>query len=326
MPRLARRAALGLAPALLGIRAAAAQARFPDRPLTLVSPFAAGGTSDVMARTLGRGIEPRLGQPVVVENITGAGGTLGVGNVARARPDGHRLVMGGLGSIVFTAGVYGARLPYDARTALAPVAALASVPTVIVVGAASTVRDLGQLIALARARPGDLAYGSPGVGGSLHLAAEMFQRLADLRLQHVPYRGGAPLMQDLIGGQVPLAFADTTLTLPLLAGGRVRPIAVLAPARVPSLPEVPTAAEAGLPGLEVETWYGVLAPAGVPQPVVAVLAEAMLEAARRPVFAELLRSQGADPLFAGPDDFAAMLARDFARWLPIIRDARIEPN
>jgi tripartite-type tricarboxylate transporter receptor subunit TctC len=141
----------------------------------------------------------------------------------------------------------------------------------------------------------------------------------------VPYRGGAPLMQDVLAGNVQLAFSDTTLTLPLLATGRVRPIAVLAPARSASLPDVPTAAEAGLPGLEVETWYGVLAPAGVPQPAIATLAEAILEAARAPAFRDLLASQGADALTAGPEQFAAMLARDFERWLPVIRDARIEP-
>jgi tripartite-type tricarboxylate transporter receptor subunit TctC len=147
-----------------------------------------------------------------------------------------------------------------------------------------------------------------------------------VRLEHVPYRGGAPLMQDLAGGQVPVAFADTTLTLPLLSTGRVRPIAILAPTRSPSLPDVPTAAEAGLPGLDVETWYGLFAPAGVPQPIIATLATAVLEAARQPSFGELLKSQGADPVFAGPEAFATTLSRDFERWLPVIRDARIEPN
>lgn len=325
MPYPGRRAALALGLGSAAPRLAITQPRFPDRPITIVSPFAAGGTSDVMARALGRGIEPQLGQPVVVENITGAGGTLGVANVARARPDGHRLVMGGLGSIVFTAGVYGSRLPYDPRTALVGVAAVASVPTVIVVNADSPVRTLPQLIEMARARPGAVIYGSPGIGGSLHLAGELFQRLARVELTHVPYRGGAPLMQDLLGGQVPVAFADTTLTLPLLGTGRVRPIAVLAPARSPALPDVPTAAEAGLPGLEVATWYGLLAPAGTPAPVLRALASASLDAARAAAFGELLTRQGADPLFAGPEDFAAMLTRDFERWLPIIRDARIEP-
>jgi tripartite-type tricarboxylate transporter receptor subunit TctC len=319
-----RRAALGTLAGLLAARHAQAQPRFPDRPVTLVSPFAAGGTSDVLARAIARGIEPRLGQPVVVENVTGAGGTLGVGNVARSRADGHRLVMGGLGSIVFTAGVYGARLPYDPRSLL-PVAAVASVPTLVAVAATSPIRSLRDLVEAARARPGDIAFGSPGVGGSLHLAGELFQRVAQVRLEHVPYRGGAPLMQDLAGGQVPVAFSDTTLTLPLLPTGRIRPIAVLAPRRSPSLPDVPTAAEAGLPGLEVETWYGVLAPGGVPPAAIATLAEAMLETARSPAFAELLRSQGADPVLAGPEAFATTLARDFERWLPIIRDARIEP-
>ena len=319
-----RRATLGTLAGLLAARHARAQPRFPDRPVTLVSPFAAGGTSDVLARAIARGIEPRLGQPVVVENVTGAGGTLGVGNVARSRPDGHRLVMGGLGSIVFTAGVYGTRLPYDPRSLL-PVAAVASVPTLIAVSAASPFRSLRDLVEAARARPGDIAFGSPGVGGSLHLAGELFQRVAQLRLEHVPYRGGAPLMQDLAGGQVPVAFSDATLTLPLLPTGRIRPIAVLAPRRSPSLPDVPTAAEAGLPGLEVETWYGVLAPGGVPPAAIATLAEAMLEAAGSPAFAELLRSQGAEPVLAGPEAFATTLARDFERWLPIIRDARIEP-
>jgi tripartite-type tricarboxylate transporter receptor subunit TctC len=329
MPNLSRRAAVALAPglaALLGNRSARAQPRFPDRPISIVSPFAAGGTSDVIARAVARGIEPRLGQPVVVENVTGAGGTLGIANVARAQPDGYRLVMGGLGSVVFAAGIHGSRLPYDARTALAPVAAVASVPTVIIVAASSPVRDLRQLVELARAKPGELTYGSPGAGGSLHLSGELFQRLARVELQHVPYRGGAPMMQDVLGGQIPVAFSDTTLILPLLSTGRIRPIAVLAPNRAASLPDVPTAAEAGLPGLEVETWYGLLAPAGVPRPVLVALSGAVIGAARAPGFSELLRGVGADPLFEGPDEFAAMLARDFERWLPIIRDARIEPT
>jgi tripartite-type tricarboxylate transporter receptor subunit TctC len=305
---------------------AQAQVAYPDRPISIVSPFAAGGTSDVIARAIGRGMQPRLKQPAVVENITGAGGTLGVANVGRAHPDGHRLVMGGLGSIVFTAGVYGTRLPYDARTALTPVAAVASVPTVIVVSAASPIQTLRQLIEAARSKPGDVIYGSPGVGGSLHLAGELFQRLAKVELQHVPYRGGAPLMQDVLGGQVPVAFADTTLTLPLLSSGRVRPIAVLSSRRAASLPDVPTAAEAGLPGLEVDTWYGLLAPSGVPQSVVTTLASAVLEAARETSFIELLRGQGAEALAVGPEDFATLLDRDFERWLPIIRDANIQPS
>lgn len=329
MSDLTRRQAAALLPALLALGRtgpALAQPPFPDRPLSIVSPFAAGGTSDLIARAVARGIEPRLGQPVVVENVTGAGGTLGAANVARARADGYRLLMGGLGSIVFTAGIYGSRLPYDPRHALVPVAAVASVPTLIVVSAASPVRDLRQLVEQARAKPGELTYGSPGAGGSLHLAGELFQRLAGVELQHAPYRGGAPMMQDLIGGQIPLAFSDTTLTLPLLATGRIRPIAVLAPRRAASLPDVPTAAEAGLPGLEVETWYGLLAPAGVPRDVLATLSGAVAEVARAPAFAELLKGFGADPMQAGPEAFGAMLARDFDRWLPIIRDARIEPG
>ena len=323
MPDLTRRHAAALLPALLAMsRSTLAQTPFPNRPLSIVSPFAPGGTSDLIARA----VEPKLGQPVVVENVTGAGGTLGAANVARARPDGYRLLMGGLGSIVFAAGIYGSRLPYDPRHALAPVVAVASVPTLIVVSAASPVQNLRQLIDRAAAKPGELTYGSPGAGGSLHLAGELFQRLAKVELQHVPYRGGAPMMQDLIGGQIPLAFSDTTLTIPLLATGRIRPIAVLAPHRAVSLPDVPTAAEAGLPGLEVETWYGLFAPAGVAQGVLARLSDTVVEAASAPGFVDVLKGIGADPMQAGPEAFTAMLARDFARWLPIIHDAGIEPG
>jgi tripartite-type tricarboxylate transporter receptor subunit TctC len=325
MKAIGRRQALALAGVASVPGMARSQGSFPDRPLTIVSPYAAGGSNDVLARAIARGMEPQLRQPVVVENVTGAGGTIGVGNVARARPDGYRLLLGGFGSVVCTTGIYGARLPYDGRTAFKPLVAMATVPILIAVGQSSPIRTLQQYVEAARGRPGEVAYGSPGVGGSLHLAAEFFQRLTRTRLEHVPYRGGAALLQDLVAGRLASAFIDTVIAYPMLGSNNLRILAVLAPQRLETMPDIPTAEEAGVSGLEIETWQGVLAPAGVSQPVTAVLERAIMEAIRMPSFAEFLRSQAATPLFIGTEEFSRMMERDFERWLPIIRDAGVQP-
>jgi tripartite-type tricarboxylate transporter receptor subunit TctC len=295
--------------------------------VTIVSPFAAGGTSDVIARATARGIEPVLKQTVIVENISGAGGTIGIANIARIKGgDGRRLVVAGTGSLVLAAGLHGKGLTYDARNDIVPVALVAEAPTVLVVSKSLPVKTLAELIAYLKREPDKVNFGSAGVGGSFHLCGVLFQKLAGVKINHVPYRGGAPLMTDLVGGHIQMAFADPTLVAEHVASGNVRVLAVAGPKRAKSLPDAPTSAEAGLPGLELVTWYGVMAPKGTPKDSLDRLSAAVLNAARSADFQTLLSKQALEPVAKGPDEFGQVIDADFKRWIPIITELGVKPE
>ncbi len=287
---------------------------FPTKPITLVSPFAAGGTSDVVARATARLIEKELGQSVVVVNRAGAGGTLGIGSVASSPADGYTLVMGGLGSVVFPSVIYKGKIKYDASRDLAMIAPVGSAPTVVAVRAGLPAKNLPELVALAKKQPDQLSFGSAGVGGTLHVAGVLLEKEAAISLNHIPYKGGAPAMTDLAAGTVDIALADMTLVKPLIGSDRVRVLAVASTERSPLLPEVPTTSEAGMPGVQLDTWYAVFAPTGIPQAAQARLRAALDKARAAPEFMAVLSSQGLNPIKKSSLDFEDQLKKDFVTW------------
>ncbi|RYY77630.1 MAG: tripartite tricarboxylate transporter substrate binding protein, partial [Comamonadaceae bacterium] len=259
----------GAAAAVLPARAQA----WPARPLRIVVPFTPGGSSDILARAIGQELALALGQPVVIENLPGAGGSLGADRVAKAAADGYTLLMGHTGTLSVNPFLY-PKLPYDAERAFAPVAWVARVPNVLVVHASVPARSLKELVALAKARPGQLAYGSGGNGSAAHTTMEFLKLQAGISLLHISYRGTAPSVNDLLAGQVQALFTGAPALLPHIRSGRIRALAVSSTRRMALLPEVPTVAESGVPGtagFEADQWYGLVAPAGVPAEIVARL-------------------------------------------------------
>ncbi|UFN47675.1 tripartite tricarboxylate transporter substrate binding protein [Roseomonas sp. OT10] len=264
-----------------------------------------------------------LGQPMVVENRVGAGGTIGLAAAARSAPDGYTLGFGGVGSLVHSAGTLAGRVPFDVERDFVPIGLMGSTPIVVVASAASGIRDLNDLLARARQQPGAIAYGSAGTGGALHLAGEMLQRLAKVEMVHVPYRGGAPALTDLLSGQIPIAFLDTGTVMGQRTNPALRILAVASSERFPGLPDVPTTAEQGMPGLVVELWYGIVGPRGIPDAVATRLERASQQVADDAAFHRILETAGFRPYPGGRDRFAALIHSELETWLPIIQAANI---
>lgn len=320
MLRLTRR---GLVVTLLA-SPALAQGTLPDRPIRLVAPFAAGGASDLISRMLADELGSSLGQQVVVENRAGAGGAIGTEAVVRARADGTTLLMGSQATHSTNPALY--RLAYDPGTDLVPLAGVAGVPGVLVVGPASTARTLPEFIAAARAAPGRVTYGSAGNGASTHLTMALLEHMARIELQHIPYRGTGPAMQDLLGGRIMALFDTLPTSLPHIREGRLRALAVSTVARNATLPDVPTVAEAALPGYEALNWYAVFAPRGLPEGMAAALHQGIGAAVRRASFQARLAAQGMDPMDGTPVELAAYIAADRQRWTDLVRAANIAVN
>jgi tripartite-type tricarboxylate transporter receptor subunit TctC len=297
-----------------------AQGAYPDRPIRLIVSFSAGGFNDILARFLAQGAAPLLGQPVVVENRPGGGGMLGSEVVARAAPDGYTLLMASVPHVVSPAMV--PRAAYDPVRDFTGVILAAEAPNVLVVHPDLPARTVPELIALIRANPGKYSYASNSVGGSSHLGMELFKLQAGgLDITHVPYRGSAPAMADLLAGRVSLTIDNLNFQLPSIREGKLRAIAVTTLQRAPTLPEVPTVAEAGLPGFQVAPWFGILAPAGTPAPVVARLHQVFVTVLHAPDTAA--RLPGANIIASDPAVMQRFLAEDQARWTEVIRAANI---
>jgi tripartite-type tricarboxylate transporter receptor subunit TctC len=314
---IARRTALAALalPALAG--RASAQA-FPDGPVRLIVPFAAGGPADTIARIVGRTMGERLGRPVVVEARAGAGGAIGVDAAAKSRPDGHTLVLASSGAIVILPHLQ-PNMPYDPLRDLAPITQVLAVPQIVSVAPGLGPRSLAELVAMAKARPGALAFGSAGIGSSLHMAGELFRLRAGIDITHVPYRGAAPAVTDLIAGRIQILLADVPALIGQVRAGAVPALAVTAPARLPLLPELPTGEEAGVPGLVSETWYGLLGPAGIPAERLTVLHAAARAALEDAETRRLLAEQGGRVVASTPADFTAFIRADHARWAEVVR-------
>jgi tripartite-type tricarboxylate transporter receptor subunit TctC len=297
---------------------ASAQA-FPTKPITLVVPFPPGGSSDVLARALTTSLSQSIGQTVIVDSRPGAGATLGADYVSKAKPDGYTLLMGAVHHTIATS-VY-KKLPYDFEKSFAPITMVAVVPNVLVVNANSSAKDVKDLIALAKASPGKLAFGSNGNGTVQHLIGTQFSSLAGIELLHVPYKGSAPLTTDLLGGQVDMSFDTLTPVYP--QAGKLRPLAVTTAKRSSSLPDVPTLAESGLKDFDQGTWFGVLAPAGTPKDVVAKLNAEMVKIIQSPEFKKRMQEIGAEAVGDTPDEMAAQIKSDTVKYAKLVKDAKV---
>jgi len=293
---------------------------YPSKPIRLVVPFPPGGATDILAREVGQKLTEAWGQSVIVDNRPGAGGNIGAELVAKAAPDGYTLLMGTVGTHAINASLY-AKLPYDHIKDFAPVILVAGVPNVLVVNPALPVGTVGELIAYAKANPGKLNFASSGNGTSIHLSGELFKVMAGVDMTHVPYKGSAPAVQDLIAGQVQLMFDNLPPSLPQIKAGKLRALAVTSATRAAALPDVPTMAESGLPGFEASSWFGILAPAGTPSTIVAKLNAEVAKWLATPEAKEKLSKQGANAAGGSPDDFARHIAAETTKWAKVVKDS-----
>ncbi len=304
---------------------ALAQNWAPDRPLRFIIPFAPGGATDIVARVLAEPVGARLGQTVAVENRTGAGGNVGVEAVVRAAPDGLTILMGTTGTLTINPHLY-SNMGFNPLTDLAPVGLAFGTDHVLIVNPAVPAQNAAEFLALARAQPGRLAYGSGGNGSSTHTVVELFKLVASLDIQHVPYRGSAPALNDTVAGNVQLMLDQIASALPQIQAGRVRALAVTGPRRHPALPDVPTVAEIGMPAAEATSWGAVMAPAATLGPTLARLNAVLRESLDLPAVRQRLAGVGADTLTSTPEELAAYLRAETEKWGRVVREARITVN
>jgi tripartite-type tricarboxylate transporter receptor subunit TctC len=297
---------------------------YPSKPVRFILPFPPGGGTDILGRMIAERLSAALGQPVVIENRGGAGGNVGTEAAARSAPDGYTIVLVAP-SLAISPTLY-SKLNYDAVKDFAPVSLVATVPNVVITQPALPAATLQEFAALARAKPGGLNFGSGGSGTSNHLAGELFNIVAGVKLVHIPYKGVNLAMQDVLAGNVHFVVIGIPAAAPHIKAGKLRALAVLAPARSAALPEVPTAAEAGMPAFEVTTWYGVLAPAGTPRNVVNRLNAELVRIMHSPEMKEKLAATGTDPLTSTPEEFAAYIRREIAKWGDVVRKANLKAD
>jgi tripartite-type tricarboxylate transporter receptor subunit TctC len=299
--------------------ASVAAQEFPAKPIKLIVPFPAGGPNDIIARVVGQRISELIRQPVVIDNRGGQAGVLGTDAVAKAAPDGYTIGIVSASALVISPSME--KVAYDVPKDFAPVTLVVTVPEMLVVAGNVPANNMAELVALARAQPGKLNFASAGVGGLPHLAGELFKMTAKLDIVHVPYRGAAPAINDLLGQQVQMTFLDLPVILPHIKAGGLKPIALAAPARAPTAPEVPTTAEVGMPDLLIENWYGMIAPRGTPPAIVASLNRIATMAMHDPAVKEKLGSQGLTVVGDTPEHFRAFIGSETAKWAKVINDA-----
>ena len=317
-----RRAALSLAAtlAILAPHAAAAADAYPAKPVRFVVAFPPGGGTDIIARSIAQKLTERIAQQVVVDNRPGAGGNIGTDIVAKSAPDGYTMLMGSAGPLAINASLFG-KMPFDPIKDLAPVTLAASTPNVLVVHPSLRAATVKELIALAKARPGEINFASSGHGTPAHLAGELFNSMAGVKMVHVPYKGAAPALADLLGGQVQLMFSTMPPALPHVKDGKLRALAVTSAKRSPAAPDLPTLDEIALPGFEANTWHGVVVPAGTPATIVARLNREIVAILHLPEVVERLSGQGAEPVGSTPEEFAAYIRSETLKWAKVVRDS-----
>lgn len=294
---------------------------FPSHQIRLIVPFPAGGPSDIIARVLGQRMSEIIKQPVIIDNRGGQGGVLGTEVLAKATPDGYTIALSSAGALAISPTME--RVTYDPLKDLQTITLVAKVPEMLVVTPDVPAKTMAELVALAKAKPGKLNFASTGPGSMPHLAGELLKLIGKVDIVHVPYRGAAPAINDLLGQQVQMAFLDQPVLLPQIKAGGLRPIAIGAPERALTLPEVPTTAEVGMPDLLAENWHGMVAPAGTPAPIVAVLNRITTEALQEPAVKEKLAIQGATVVGDSPEHFHAFLESEITRWAKVIKDAGV---
>ncbi len=305
----------------LACGSAQAQKDYPTKPIRLIVPFAPGGGTDIVARLLAQKLTEAFRQTVIVDNRAGAGGTIGAETAVRATPDGYTAIMMS-GSYATNAAIF--KLPYDPVNDIMPMGLVGDTAFLVTLHPALPIKSVGELIAYARAKPGALNYGSSGTGGIAHLAGELFDLLAATKMTHVPYKGTGPALNDLLGGQIQLIFGSAPSTIPLVHANRLRAIAVTTTKRSAALPDLPTVAEAGVPGYEVVLWYGVLGPKGLPKTIVARWNAEIRLATKLPDMKQRLVSEGFNIDDSPPEVFQAVLKRDVAKWTKVVRDAKVK--
>jgi tripartite-type tricarboxylate transporter receptor subunit TctC len=321
-----RRAALVAGAGLLASTALPSWAQsFPSRPLRIIVPFTPGGSSDVLARAVGAEIGKTLNQAVIIDNVPGAGGSVGGEKAAKSPADGYTLFMGHIGTLAINPSLY-PKLPYDPLRSFTPVAWVARVPNVLVVNPSVPATTLKELVALAKAKPGSLAYGSGGNGSAAHTTMEYFKMQTGTSFLHIPYRGTAPSLADLLAGQVQVLFTGVPALLPQIRAGKLRALAVSSPKRLAVLPDVPTVAESGIPGtkdFEADQWYGLVAPAGTPPEIVALLNQHVNRALSNEEVRKRLAGEGAEPTPVSPQAFGELIRREIPRWERVVKAAHI---
>jgi len=302
----------------IGPRTSPAQPGYPDHPITLIVPYAPGGGNDVIARAVAEPMGKSIGQPVVIENRGGAGGSVGTRQVAKAPPDGYTLGLGGTGTLAIDPTLY-PNVGYDPRKDFAPIGLIATSPLIILVSEAVSARNLQELIALAKTQPSKLNYASAGSGSGIHLGTVLFAEKAGIDLTHIPYKGTGPALTDLLGGHVQIYFSSLPPAVGLVKQGKLRALGVTSLKRSASFPDVPTVAEQGLPGFEAVLHYGIVAPAGTPRPVVDRLNGALRAALDDPKVRDHLATEGAEPLPTSPNEYAADIDREETKWSALVK-------
>ncbi len=301
----------------------ACAAEYPARPVRLIVPFPPGGGNDILARAVGQRLSPIIGQQVIIDNRGGAGGQLGAELAAKAEPDGYTLFLGSIGNLTFLP-VLQSRLPYDPIRDFAPVALLATSAFILVVNPEVPAKNLKELIALVKSKPGQLNYGSAGAGSSLHMTAELFKLEAGLNITHVPYKGTSPALIDLLANQVQIMFSTMPTMVPHVKSGKLRALGVSSKTRAEALPDVPTVAEAGLPGFEVLNWQGILAPKKTPEAIVQKLNRALLATLKSPDTIKSLAAQGLDAAGGTPEQFGALMKSEIDKYGKVAREAKLK--
>jgi tripartite-type tricarboxylate transporter receptor subunit TctC len=307
--------------ALLPLPTSVAAQDFPERAIRLIVPFPAGGPNDIIARVIAQRMSELFKQPVLIDNRAGQGGVLGTDAVAKAKPDGYTIAISSAGALTISPSME--KVAYDTLKDLQPITLVAKVPEMLVVASNVPANDMKELIALAKAHPGKLNFASSGPGSLPHLAGELLKLTAKIQIVHVPYRGAAPAVNDLLSQQVQMAFLDLPVLLPQIKVGSLRAIATGSPERAPTAAEVPTTREAGMPDLIVENWYGMVAPAGTPIAIVASLNRIATEAMRDPAVKDKLASQGAELVGDTPEHFRKFIEAEISKWAGVIKDAGI---
>lgn len=300
-----------------------AQTAYPDRPIKLIVPYPPGGTTDLLARTLAPRLSERLGQPILIENRAGAGGVIGSQVVAKSPADGYTLVFGSIASHGILPAIQ-VPPPYDPIRDFAPVSLVAITPNVLLANVAAPAKNVAELIALAKSQPGKLNFGSTSLGGSPHMSGELLKSQAKIQMVHVPYKGGAPMLVDLMGGQISYAFDNLPSSIQHIRSGKVKALAVTTAKRWPHAPEIPTMAEAGLTGYESSAWFGLLAPGNTPKAIVDLLQKQVTFILKQPEVEKIYLEQGAMPVGNSPDEFVRFITAEMQKWKTVVSDTGVK--
>ncbi|WP_312568239.1 tripartite tricarboxylate transporter substrate binding protein [Comamonas sp.] len=306
-----------------GMGAAVAQDGYPTKPLTMVVPFSAGGTTDILARIVGQALGQDLGQTIIIENKPGAGGNIGAQQAARAKADGYTLFMGTVGTHAINQALY-KKLPYDPIKDFTPLSRVANVPNLLVVHPSRPYKTVKEMIEYGKKHPSEITFGSPGSGASPHVSGALFQSMTGVELTHVPYKGSAPAISDLLGNQIAVMFDNMPSAIQHVRSGKLIPIAVTTAKRSPELPNVPTIAEAGVPGYEATSWFGLWSVAGTPQPILDKLHASLTKVLKDPAVAKKIADQGGEVIIETPAQFDAFIKSEAAKWGKVVKESGAE--